>query len=116
MPTINQLEFKLNKMEKSKKFAWGKYYGEMNNRLEQNTTQFITMSCMVESIPEHIKTEFINMIEELKKEIECPICYDIIQKGELKITNCGHKYCNNCFDKLVETSNKCALCKKQLKY
>ena len=62
------------------------------------------------------KTLTVTFPAPLPAEIECPICFEVIQKGELEITNCGHKYCKNCYDKLVETTNKCALCKKQIKY
>jgi len=56
------------------------------------------------------------MVEELKKEIECPVCLTIIDKDELKISNCGHKYCKTCYDELVIRENKCCICRKKLQY
>ena len=114
--SIQQLRTKNLSLEKSKKFAWGKYYGEVNDNLENNTTQFIQMNSFVESIPTHIKDEYIKMLDELKKEIECPICMEIINRGDLQLSNCGHKYCKMCFDRILSDSNKCAICKKKLKW
>ena len=113
---IQQLQNKNRSLEKSKKFAWGKYYGEINNSLETNTTQFIQMNSFVEFIPVHIKDEYIKMLDDLKKNIECPICMEIINTGDLQLSNCGHKYCKKCFDRILVDSNKCAICKKQLKW
>ena len=61
MSSIQQLQNKNRSLEKSKKFAWGKYYGEVNNQLNQNTTQYNRMKEFVETIPTHIKEEYINM-------------------------------------------------------
>jgi len=116
MTTIQQLQNKNRALEKSKKFAWGKYYGEINNQLNQNTTQYNRMKEFVETIPTHIKEEYINMLEELKKQIECPICLENINTDNLQLSNCGHKYCKSCYDRILIDSNKCAICKKKLKW
>ena len=116
MTTINQLKNENKKLTNSKKYAWGKYYGLLNENLENQTTRFIQMNNFIEYIPTHIKDEYIKMVEELKKEIECPVCLTIIDKDELKISNCGHKYCKNCYDELVNRENKCCLCRKKLQY
>ena len=116
MSSIQQLQAKNLSLEKAKKFAWGKYYGQVNENLEQNITQYNQMNTFVDLIPTHIKDEYIKMLDELKKEIECPICMDIIQKNDLQLSNCGHKYCKTCFDKILTDSNKCAICKKKLKW
>lgn len=115
-PTTQQLQTKVRSLEKSKKFAWGKYYGAVNNQLTQNTTQYNRMNEFVEVIPTHIKDDYIKMLEELRKEIECPICYDIINIDDLQLSNCGHKFCKTCYDRLLRYSNKCAICKKRLKW
>ena len=49
------------------------------------------------------------LYKEMKKSVECPICMEIIG-DKLKITNCGNKYCENCYDKL----DICAICRKQI--
>ena len=116
MTSIQQLQAKNRALEKSKKFAWGKYYGQINDNLETDTTQFIQLNSYMEFIPTHIKDEYVQMLDELKKNIECPICMEIINTGDLQLSNCGHKYCKTCYDRILTDSNKCAICKKKLKW
>jgi len=111
-----QLEGKIQGLQRAKKYAWGKYYGEVGNNLEQTTQQYQQIKNVVEFIPPHIKEEYMGMLEELKKSIECPICMEIINKEDLQLSNCGHKYCSKCYDKIIEINNKCAICKKKLKW
>lgn len=49
------------------------------------------------------------MYENSPEDIECPVCLDKIEKTELKITFCGHKYCEKCLKRL----NKCAICLRE---
>ena len=58
----------------------------------------------------------IKMLEDLRKEIECPICYEVINNNELQLSNCGHKFCKTCYDRILRDSNECAVCKKKLKW
>ena len=44
------------------------------------------------------------------KRIECPICLDVIETGKLKLTNCGHIFCQECYDRI----DVCALCRQNL--
>ena len=55
-------------------------------------------------------------LEDLRKEIECPICYEVINNNELQLSNCGHKFCKTCYDRILRDSNECAVCKKKLKW
>ena len=51
------------------------------------------------------------MVKELNNKISCPICCEIIDPANLKLTNCGHKYCNDCFNKLEESGyTECSVC------
>jgi hypothetical protein len=43
--------------------------------------------------PTHVKKEFLEMAQALKKTRECPICLDFIPQDALEITPCGHFYC-----------------------
>ena len=36
---------------------------------------------------------------------------EIIDEGKLKITGCGHKFCEKCFDKI----DKCAICRRNIR-
>ena len=99
-------------------FAWAKYYEEMENTLANDTAQFYLNNRVVEnhsdSFPEHIKKELEENLIALKRKIECPVCLEVIEQGQLDITNCGHKYCKTCLGKLKQTTKKCALCRKKV--
>ena len=42
----------------------------------------------------------------MNEKVQCPICLDIIDDGEiLSVTECGHIYCNTCL-KILLTYNK----------
>lgn len=62
-------------------------------------------------LPEHFVKEFWDMIKSKNETIECPVCYDTIEEGQLAITVCGHKYCKGCVSRL---EHKCAVCRTQL--
>ncbi len=55
------------------------------------------------SIPEHIKAE----LRSLDVRRECPICLDIITKGNVEITDCGHYFCSSC----LSAYNVCPTCR-----
>lgn len=59
-------------------------------------------------IPDFVLNEITDMIKELKKEIECPICFTELKSEEIKFSSCGHKYCKTCLSKIKE----CAICRK----
>jgi hypothetical protein len=63
-----------------------------------------------QEIPEFVKNEITELLKELKKEIECPICYEELKSDEIKFSSCGHKYCQDCLSKIEE----CAICRKKI--
>jgi len=114
---------KIKALEKKSKVGWAKYYGSETIRHNLVRDYIIRMRQLEEEIkkrdaplyekahiPEFVKTEMINMIKELKKEIECPICLIEIKTDEIKFSSCGHKYCNSCLSKI----DKCAICRKKI--
>ena len=51
-----------------------------------------------------------NQIYENKKEqLNCCICLSNITKDNFNISNCGHYYCENCYND--SRLNKCAICR-----
>lgn len=98
--------------KKQTSYAWAKYYSTMESRHEQSVATYQLQTKVVEvskELPTHLVNEIQEMLVTLKKEIECPICMEVI--GDLKITGCGHKFCGECFAKL----DKCAICKRIIK-
>ena len=101
------------KLRKQKAYAWAKYYEELEKTHNAQTVHYAQMENILGEyeLPTHLVNEFQEMMKDLQKNIECPICLDVIQEGELKITGCGHKYCQTCFTKI----DKCAVCRKKIR-
>jgi hypothetical protein len=53
------------------------------------------------------------IIEELKRRLRCPICFD--QMLDLASTRCGHLFCYPCVTRAVETYKRCPTCRMKLK-
>lgn len=61
-------------------------------------------------LPTH-HVEFIKtLLKETKKKLACPICLEVIPTDKLKISLCGHAFCNDCLQKI----DKCAVCRRPL--
>ena len=104
----------INKLQKQKAFAWAKFYQSAKyfHRVcvcFENTIKQVKEE--VADLPNHLVLEIENMVKELKKKLECPICLNIIDEGKLKITGCGHKYCEDCLSQI----DKCAICRRNIR-
>ena len=104
------------------KFAWAQVFEmrRVNHDLSIDMLRLMrqlnAVSNADSTIPSHLKTEIEEMAETLRKSYECPICLEVIEKGNLEITTCGHKYCRNCFTALTRTPDcRCAVCRRKLK-
>ena len=119
MATTSQL----NSLKRQKAYAWAKFYQSENRHHRANADRYRVMSeaTVVESIPTHIRDEYIKMCEETKKEISCPICMDVIEYENLFLSSCGHTYCKACYIQYInhlKSTNKplkCAVCKRKVK-
>ena len=103
----------INNLKRQRAFAWGKYYEEVNRNLDADRNTYLTYQNVSEGgepLPKHFTEWVESLMSELKKKIECPICLDIIGEGKLKISNCGHKYCESCFERI----DTCAICRKKI--
>mgnify|MGYP003123435471 FL=1 len=112
---MEALQRQLTYSKKRTAFAWAKYYEELSTNHEQNINHYNINSEIlngVDEMPSHIVIEIEKMTAELKKQIECPICLDVIQVGGLKISGCGHKYCGGCFTQI----DKCAICRRKINH
>ena len=111
----------LESMRRRVKFAWAKYF-EVNREAHDLFVAYhqqlkkISQAVGEATLPLHIKAEIEEMAAAMKKQYECPICLDMIESGQLDITNCGHKYCVSCLTTLLrQPEPKCACCRKALK-
>ena len=117
MPTIAQLQNKLNWSRKQTSYAWAKYYEECNSQHSAQVSQhslLFNVSNANTSLPQHLINEIQDKMKLLKESIDCPVCLEVIQTGELDITRCGHKYCKECCQKLKDTTKQCAICRKPI--
>ena len=103
--------------KKQTSFAWAKYYESETDRHRGaiHHYHYIREVIEKEQTPQFVIDEFKEMMIELKKTIECPICYDEIKPENIAFTKCGHKYCKGCLDKLKVTTKKCAMCQRKIK-
>ena len=114
---------KVKALEKKSKVGWAKYYKseqashilmthhmEKMKEMEEKMKEQNIYNNDIWNIPEFVKNEMKDMIKELKKEIECPICLTELKSDEIKFSSCGHKYCASCLAKIDE----CAICRKKI--
>lgn len=59
----------------------------------------------------NVKNIIYELYETSPLNYECIICLDNIEKNSLKFTDCGHYYCNKCYNTLEE----CSSCKRKFK-
>ena len=121
-PTIQTLTNQLTYARRQKAYAWAKYYEQTHRALTADRGHYATYTRVVadDAIPEHIKNELKEMATALKKKWECPVCLDMIEDGDLDITNCGHYYCKPCLAQLKQTQKdagkdkwECAVCRRK---
>lgn len=66
---------------------------------------------------EYLKSQFVEMYDMLKKETECPVCYEVLTKDNIDVPKCGHIICKTCIEsiKTVDTPAKglCPSCRKK---
>jgi zinc-RING finger domain len=120
---MEALQRTIVQVRRQKAYAWAKYYETLNSSLQQDRRQHerITRIVSEDSIPEHIKTELKTMATTLHKKWECPVCLEMIDDGDLEITNCGHFYCKTClqthietFKQRGETKYNCCVCRRNI--
>ena len=119
--TLSGWKMKAERMEKQKRYAWGKYYEEMEERFTNsfNQVQRVEIEIVKETIPEHIKVMLKDLIKEAKKDITCPVCLDQIDgTDDMKVSNCGHFLCKECYDELKQRARnglvKCPECRTRM--
>ena len=80
----SRLENQLRYAKKQTAYAWAKYYEELETRHDNNVSQYNINNQVVgvEELPQHLVKEIAEYTEALKKEISCPICFDVIDKGK----------------------------------
>lgn len=99
-------------LEKKLKYAWAQYFQSRTEHIQKMSELHKKIEKINKSswIPKHFLNNYLEMANELKREISCIICYDSVNKDNVSITLCGHIYCKVCISKI----NECSVCKKKL--
>ena len=92
------------KLKRQRGFAWSQYYKTLAEKHDMEIRVWSLMIQLhgrpdrpdaasssndreaVSTIPGHLTKEMEDMMGELKKSAECPVCLEPIAKGKLKIT------------------------------
>ena len=114
MSEIQRLQNQLTWSKKQTAYAWAKYYemfSQEHNQSVQRFRQNISVLEHSDELPIHLVNEIEELNKKLEKDIQCPICFETIEEGHLKISICGHKFCDECFPQL----DKCATCRRKFK-
>ena len=77
----------ITRLTRAKAYAWAMYYNEIEETHTAALNHYNTVNRVVEDelipLPDHITTEWQQMLKKLHKQIECPICFNIIEEGKL---------------------------------
>ena len=98
-------------------YAWAKFYEATRLRHTTDVETYRVINQTIDVLPEHIKSQYLEMMTELKKSWDCPICMEMIQPDNLDITNCGHFFCKPCLTSLVGRTGeecKCPVCRRKI--
>jgi hypothetical protein len=116
-PTVPQLQQKLSYAVAQRKFAWAKYYEEVNrdHHVAYAHHGGLVAAAAEPTIPAHIKAALTEMATTLKKKYECPVCIEMIEPDNIVITNCGHFYCKGCLD-AIKAAARAADARPEAKY
>ena len=61
----------------------------------------------------YLKSQFIEMYDLIKKNSECPVCYETLTKENMDVPSCGHLICKGCKENCIKNDNKkCPICRK----
>jgi len=124
MTSIPQLQQRLQYANARVKFAWAKYYEEVNRDHHVAFAHHTGLAAAASepSIPTHIKASLTEMATALKKKYECPVCISMIEPDDLAITNCGHFYCKDCLEAIKSAARaahqpkyECPICRRKHK-
>lgn len=108
-------------LERQRRYAWAQYYSTMGQRADdaRRIVAFVPITLSRDgtvtpqsALPAHITTDFYEMAVALRREFNCPVCFEQVSKETITITVCGHIYCKPCKEAIDKSDNPCcALCR-----
>ncbi len=117
MPPLTEIQMlrnKVNRLDKEKRFAWFKFFEIQRNELSDNLTQLHQVEEIIRTeIPDFVKNQLTDMMKQLRKKVECPVCFDELNPEQIEFASCGHMYCKDCMP-FIKEQKKCAVCRKTI--
>lgn len=100
-----------------RRYAWRQYYQLLGEEYQHvlrynrllNELQEIEAKNNFE-LPPHFKQEMV----ECLKELECPVCLEMMTAETFNYTTCFHKVCKPCVESVKSSSKKCPICRKKI--
>lgn len=100
---------------RKERYAWAKYYEERGVRFESAYSRYFEIrearSKNEGEIGKFLQTFINNLYEESRKEVECPICLDIIESKNLSTNLCGHNFHKFCIEEHLKNNKNCPICR-----
>lgn len=59
----------------------------------------------------HISNIINDIYKQSTKKVDCPICFNEIEKGKIIILNCGHYFDEFCINKCLSDKMNCPICR-----
>jgi hypothetical protein len=85
------------------------------NIVPQNLNEeFVQEQVVQEVVQEQVVQEQV-VQEVMDPETDCNVCFTAIETRWVG-HNCDHELCETCFLRIIETSDKCPMCREQLSY
>ena len=103
---------------KKTRYAWARYFNICN---ELHATQHHLIDTFGEeeklksdlkNCPEYLQKFIIELYNDSKKGIECPICLEVVNPEDLQTRICGHNFHKACNEKCIEEKSECPICRK----
>ena len=60
----------------------------------------------------YLKSQFVEMYDMVKKNSECPVCFELLTKENIEVPSCGHLICKNDKATIMLGDKKCPCCRK----
>ena len=96
-------------------YAWAMFFKEQMKRINDRIKHYHQISNMLEKEDvaagtNHLGNQLIEIAADLRKEIECPVCFDALKiNGFNNQVLCGHLVCKECAAKIKPY--KCPICR-----
>lgn len=124
--SVTALKEQVRQLIGQKKYAWCHYFNTTDHLMTHIMDQqykIMMLNASIASannnndIPQHLLTMITDLHTANNKLLECPICFNTINKTNVTSSKCGHLICKSCMDKLKKEpieKRKCAVCRKSL--